>query len=226
MHIVQNVRQVANGSISKQSVADQFFSFTGSAFMPLWLQPGLIARSPNRGDRIEIVSFFGNPEQFPAEEIQSLTNNFASKGIQFHLKLRPDEWIDYTDTDITLALRSFGKNPHYNKPISKLVNAVLCNTLVIAGDESSNRYFRRKYFPELPIVSSQQELLIATDKLLANPAKAFEEIGACRERLGEINTLSLVKNWETLLVTASKYAQRWNRLNAAGRKVFFATRSL
>jgi hypothetical protein len=226
MHIVQNADQIANAKVSKQSVADRFFSFTSSLFLPLWLQPALIERSQDRGSKIENVSFFGNPEQFPANEIALLTEGLEKRGLQLQLKLTPDTWTDYSNTDITLALRSFGRKPYYHKPISKLVNAVLCNSLLIAGDESSSWYFRKKYYPELPIISSAEELLKAVDTLRANPESAFAHVQACKTRLADINTISLVREWESMLELSSGFFQRWQKLNPVSRELFFSLRSV
>lgn len=222
MHIVQNPYQTNNIKISKKSFFDRIFSFTNSSFISHWPQPSLITRDSNRGNKIENISFFGNKEQIPSDLILHLN----SKSINFKTHFEPSSWNNYKTTDIALAIRSFDNSPYYTKPYSKIVNSILSDTLIIASPESSSKYFKQKYYPELQIVSSEDDLEEAIDFIIKNPEASFEALRKCRTRIDELTEDGVLLKWiSTFDIAISKF-ESYKRSPRLYKSLFFIYRSL
>jgi hypothetical protein len=101
-----------------------------SFFMPHWPQPGLLVRDPQRGDRIERISYKGYvgnlSEEFRGPRWQRF---IKAQGLDFDDDAITDDafdhpiltrFHDYRDVDLVLAVRP---SATLHKPASKLVNA-------------------------------------------------------------------------------------------------------
>ncbi|MFO0999331.1 MAG: glycosyltransferase [Planctomycetaceae bacterium] len=116
-----------------------------------WPQPGLIARNPDRGDRIENVVYRGtmnnlwSPLQAPA-----FTQRLAEIGVNFVCDNCDDQknedryrlWQDYSDADLVLAMRDLTVYDERIKPATKLANAWLAGVPAILGPESAYQDLR------------------------------------------------------------------------------------
>ena len=221
MHIVQNPYQVNNFRASKKSVFDQLFQFTSTNFISHWPQPSLIPRDLNRGNKIQNISFFGNKEQIPDE----LINHLNAKFINFKTHFEPLTWNDYKTTDIVLAIRTFNDNPHYNKPFSKIVNAILSDSLVIAGTESSAKFFKKNYYPELPIVSSTDELIKVIDLIIENPEKSFNSLKDARSKISKFTEEGVLLQWIKILEIATLKYEKYKKSSSLNKNIFFKYRA-
>jgi hypothetical protein len=109
-----------------------------SSYLPLWPQPGLIPRDPERGDRFENLVFFGDPQNL-APELRD--PEFASRirgkfGIEFRMA-ESDRWHDYSQVDAVLAIRTFGSKPFLRKPATKLYNAWMAGVPFLGGADTA-----------------------------------------------------------------------------------------
>jgi hypothetical protein len=74
-------------------------------FLPFWPQPGLIARDPSRGSRLERIAYFGRTSSAPAWFYDpSWHLALASLGVVF--EIRDGCWFDYSQVDAVLAHRA------------------------------------------------------------------------------------------------------------------------
>ncbi|MBM3857407.1 MAG: glycosyltransferase family 1 protein [Verrucomicrobia bacterium] len=109
-------------------------------YIPHWPQPHLIPRHPERKNRFENIGFFGHDKNL-APELQ--THRWQQRlkkelGLDFKIK-RIEEWHDYSDVDCVIAIRNFSKEPHLDKPGTKLYNAWLAGVPFIGGNDSAYR---------------------------------------------------------------------------------------
>lgn len=125
LHLVQNKTQLS--------------TLPKSHFMPHWPQPHLMKRDPNRGDRFEHVVYFGSPFNISKELTTDTWCERLKKelGITFRFLDRSDSWHDYRHVDAVIAIRSFSKLIHHNKPAAKLYNAWLAGVPFIGGCDSA-----------------------------------------------------------------------------------------
>jgi hypothetical protein len=105
-----------------------------SHWIPHWPQPGLIPRSQGR-NRVKCVAYAGNPRNL-AGSASAWGAALKSQGIEFR-HLDSDNWNDYSGVDVLLAVRSFDKARHENKPPSKLLNAWHAGIPLVAGYDSA-----------------------------------------------------------------------------------------
>ena len=221
MHIVQNPFQINNFQASKKSVLDSLFNFATTNFVSHWPQPSLLKRKLHRGNLIENISFFGNKEQIPNE----LEDYLNSKSINFKAHFDPSTWNNYEHTDIVLAIRSFDEKPYYNKPFSKIVNATLAGCLVIAGAESSAKFYKDNYYPELPIVSSTDELIKAIDLIIENPQDSFNCLRNSRSKIKNFTEEGVLLQWISILEFAVKKFEDYRESSNFSKEIFYRYRA-
>ncbi|MEE9369571.1 MAG: glycosyltransferase [Pontiella sp.] len=122
-------------------------------YMPLYPQPGLIARSPER-EGVSNICFSGRIQNtFDVEhlkkDLQGMECRFVFKG--------EGEWQDMSDVDVLLGIRSLSTNSYDSKPSTKLLNAWHAGIPFIGGYDSGFEhigspginYLRVKTYDEL-----------------------------------------------------------------------------
>jgi hypothetical protein len=135
--------------------------------IPVWPQPGLIARDPGRGARIERMAYFGRTGTASAWLAEpGFHAALAQLGVQF--EIREDAWFDYSDVDLVLAHRMESPTMLQQKPASKLVNAWHAGTPALLGDEPAYRALRRSDLDYIA-VDRAQEVLSAVRRLRGDP---------------------------------------------------------
>ncbi|NJN00001.1 MAG: glycosyltransferase family 1 protein [Phormidesmis sp. RL_2_1] len=107
-------------------------------YIPHWIQPNLIPRSAERGDRVENVAFIGTRSNL-AKEFSSETwlQGLKDIGCNWLPIFEPERWSDYSNIDVVVAVRDFSGSPHDHKPASKLVNCWSASVPAILGPESA-----------------------------------------------------------------------------------------
>jgi hypothetical protein len=178
--------------------------------MPLWPQPGLVARDPARGDAIRRVAYKGflanlHPE-FHGERWRSF---LATRGIEWVVDARAYEagagteraaldWSDFSTVDLYLAVRPKEKKTDFSKPATKLANAWLAGVPALLGPEYAYREIRESELDYLE-VDSVAAAEAAVDRLIAEPAlyRAMVENGA--RRASEVDVPALVARWRRVL---------------------------
>jgi hypothetical protein len=105
-------------------------------------QPGLIARDPSRGSRIERVAYFGRASAGPAWFYDPVWHALlAGMGVVF--EIRDDRWFDYSDVDVVIAHRTESPTMLRQKPASKLTNGWLAGTPALLANEPAYASLRR-----------------------------------------------------------------------------------
>jgi hypothetical protein len=103
-------------------------------FIPLWPQPGLRPRDPDRGVRVETMAYFGRASLLPPWVRGSgLRRQLDALGVT--LRICEEAWHDYRDVDLVLSLRAESTLMLDFKPATKLYNAWLAGTPALLGDE-------------------------------------------------------------------------------------------
>ncbi|RQD56885.1 MAG: hypothetical protein D5R98_09690 [Desulfonatronovibrio sp. MSAO_Bac4] len=106
-------------------------------WMPLWPQPGLVKRDPQRGTKIKTCAFAGRPGNLLGGS-RLWVDALRKKGVAFQL-LEPQERGDLRHIDCLIGLRERKKKSSLfsNKPPSKLINAWLADIPFIGGNDSA-----------------------------------------------------------------------------------------
>ncbi len=124
IHIVQNSRHARR--------------LPGAVFMPLWPQPNLIPRSPQRGGSFERVAFLGDERNLAPELRAPAWQDALRRETGALLEIRgAAAWHDYHDVDAVVAVRDFRGAKQLHKPATKLYNAWLAGTPFVGGADSA-----------------------------------------------------------------------------------------
>lgn len=160
-----------------------------SYFVPHWPQPGIIPRAPDRGTRIENITFkggfgslhkaFRSREWHQFLETRGLTFEIASK----HTQRAVPRWHDYEHADLVLAVRPLHRDGggRSEKPASKLVNAWMAGVPALVGPEYAFQELRESPLDYVE-VASLPDAMTAIDALRKDPDRyqAMREHGLQR----------------------------------------------
>jgi hypothetical protein len=210
-------------------------------FIPLWPQPGLIARNPARGDRVERIAFKGNLDNVLSDlRSDEFKQRLASEGMVYELDAAntfdirepmQQHWHDYSEVDVVLALRPSGSRDHTHKPATKLYNAWIAGTPAILNSDYAYRELRQGPLDYLE-ASNAEQAFAALCRLKREPElfRAMVENG--RRRGAAFSPAALVQQWEHLLFEllpqrvrnpeSWRYGTRARRLRGVARKAKLA----
>lgn len=217
LHVVQNPHQ---------AIPRGFMTLWESHFIPHWPQPSIIPRNPNRGDTFENVTFLGNEVNLVQEfREQNWYDHLQDLGLKFQKRLNHDEWHNYSDIDVILAIRSFDRqNDWRGKPASKLYSAWHAGVPVILGCESAFQAERRSDLDYLES-TSLEEVISSLKKLRDNKElrRAMVENGWLRAK--ETQPDNMVARWQGFLtdVAVPSY-KNWCSMNHWQQQFFFDAR--
>ncbi len=119
IHIIQNQLQIKNKK---------------TYWVPHWFQPGLIPRELARNE-VMCVAYAGRLSMFAGKE-EELVEELRKIGLEFRV-LNKNNWNDFSEVDVLLAVRSFNKKIYRTKPPTKLFNAWFSEIPLIAGNDSA-----------------------------------------------------------------------------------------
>jgi hypothetical protein len=196
-------------------------------YVPLWTQPGLLPRSPSRGDEFTEVAFFGISDELdPSLTDPAWHEQLRRRGFNFRI---PDatEWNDYCEVDVVVAARSFAyPGQYWRKPPSKLFNAWLAGVPAILGRESAYRAERRSDLDFIE-VSSRHEIEDALERLRGDPDLRARMVDNGRKRAVEIDDVGLTRRWRRLLEDdAIPGYEAWTASSGASRRAWIARRAV
>jgi hypothetical protein len=202
---------VGEAEIADFEVVQNGFSVdrTSSFFIPLWPQPGLVPRDPDRGARIRSAVFKGFARNLhPAFASPEWSNALAVRGIEWiadaaeyagpQRAAEATGWESYRDVDLVVAVRPPDKKLHERKPATKLTNAWLAGVPAILGPELAYRELRRSDLDYME-VKSVPEALAAVDRLIREPALYAAMVENGRRRAEEFTVEAVRKRWVDLL---------------------------
>lgn len=197
-----------------------------------WPQPGLVARNPERGDRIENVVYRGGMVNLwkPLQK-QDFRQRLSALGVQ--LVLDDDSlpnsdryrlWQQYSDADLVLAVRDLTVYDERIKPATKLCNAWLAGAPAILGPESAYQGLRSD---DLDYIEARtcDDVIHAVERLKQNPRqyRAMRERAA--ERAPRFTADAVAKLWrDTLAGPVTDGFREWSRQSSATRLLKAALR--
>ena len=135
--------------------------------IPLWPQPGIKARRPERGDRVRRIGYFGRLAMAPRFfSDPAFHAEIAALGLEFV----PSEhdWQDYRDVDVVIAFRTAPPSVLRHKPVTKLSNAWLAGVPAIVGPEPAYLQLRRDEY-DMCVADDAAGVLAALTRLTREP---------------------------------------------------------
>lgn len=217
LHVVQN---------PYQSIQKRFMTLWESHFIPFWPQPSIIPRPSERGDIFENVMFLGNAVNLvPEFRDPSWYEELEKLGLKFRVKLNNDEWNDYSDTDVVLAIREFGQTSDWRgKPASKLYNAWHAGVPAILSYESAFRAERKSDLDYLE-ATTLTEVIAALKQLKEDRELRSAMVKNGRIRAAETSPDNMVKQWQTFLSEVAVPAyESWCGMSSWQQQMFFNAR--
>lgn len=186
-----------------------------SHYLPHWPQPGLLPRDSTRGNRFDVVSFFGHERNLAPEIVSpEWEQSLCGMGLEWQPILSTNHWLDpagidarvtdYRGVDVVVAVRSFEKREmrrtrsYCQKPATKLYNAWLAGVPAVLGIESAFRAERRSDLDYIE-VASVEEATEALRRLKADPALRTAMVSNGRQRAAEFKPESIVQAWRSFL---------------------------
>jgi hypothetical protein len=217
LHVVQN---------PYQAIPKRFMGLWESHFIPHWPQPSIIPRDPERGETFENVTFLGNAVNLvSAFQDQEWHDQLKDLGLKFQVKLNHNEWHNYSDADVILAIRSFSRqNDWQGKPASKLYSAWHAGIPAILGHESAFRAERKSELDYLE-ATSFEEVLSSLKKLRDNKElrRTMVENGWLRAK--ETQPDNMVVRWQNFLTNIAVPAYKtWCSIPRWQQNFFFDAR--
>ena len=174
-------------------------------FMPHWPQPGLLARDPARGDRIERIAYKGYVGNLAAEFRTPRWRDFlAAQGMVFENDAILDDssdhpiltsFHDYREVDLVLAVRP-GETRH--KPASKLVNAWHAGAPALLSPDYAYEEMRESPLDYLA-VSDLAEAQTALLRLRREPGLYRAMIEHGQRRAAAFTAEAITRRWAALL---------------------------
>jgi hypothetical protein len=196
VHIVQN-RDSARRDL--MTWGDRYLLPGQDYYMPHWPQPGLLARSPERGDRFENLGYFGlEANLLPKFKTKKWQEQLNDLGLSWLIVQEFDRWNDYSHVDAVVAIRSFKQTGFTWKPATKLFNAWHAGVPAILGCESAYQAERKSDLDYLE-VSTLEETLQAIRRLKDNVHLRQSMVKQGRIRAQETTQSFLTNRWTYLL---------------------------
>lgn len=214
VHIVQNPEDRVD------KVQEQFVD---SFFIPHWVQPLLIPRNKERGERFENIGYVGSDIELAAEfKEKSWKDVLKSMGFNWVMATTSDRWSDYGDLDALVAIRKCNsKSEELNfKPATKLYNSWHTGIPAILGVESAYRAERKSELDYIE-ANSPEEVIRALKRLRDDRELREKMVGNGRVRSEETKPMVLVNKWEDFLINVAIPAyDRWCNSEWARRRYF------
>lgn len=195
LHVVQN-----------QSQADLQHSF----WIPHWPQPGLIPRDPSRCG-VRQVAYSGE-WIWLAGRMSAWRSALERDGITL-CHLYRDNWNDYSEVDILLAIRSFDGRRFQNRPPSKLFNAWLAGVPLTGGFDSAFEQVGNPGVDYLK-VSSFEDALSAIRRFANDPELYVSIVRSGQSASRAFTRSRICEAWVRLL--CEPIAEKWRQWVASG----------
>lgn len=224
IHLFQNFEQINRPSI--RSMTDSVFTFTHIDFLPHWPQPKIRKRLSSREPKIKRIGYFGRKENLSKDIFDFLKDLCKKRGWEFVVVDNYLDWANYSEFDLCIAIRDFSKKDYTYKPFSKVLNSVLAGVPVISSKESSNCYFKYKYYKNLPIVSDLKELERVIFFIDKNYSSVIIDVEKSCVNLELNYEKDLLEKWANLLNNTMAYQDVWVNTTSMIRHLFFLSRSI
>lgn len=215
VHVVQNSADFQN----RQN------SLWRPYYIPHWLQPGLISRSPERGTLVENIAFIGTRSNLAKEFYDDKwTRALTDLGCVWHPLFSPAKWSDYSSIDAVVAVRSFDQQTYDHKPASKLVNCWRAGVPAVLAPESAFLSIQKSAL-DFQAVSSIEEAIAAINQLKEDPALYRAMVNNGLDRAQEFSDKKITEHWVKFFQTAIFPGyDRWVQASEVSRFLSFAQR--
>jgi hypothetical protein len=217
IHIVHNQMEYKN---SRNIIWNPYF-------IPHWPQPGIIARDPQRSNRIENIGFFGTghnlTEEFKSSDWAQALNKL---GCQWKWKRKPMEWNDYSEIDLIVAARSFDRFNYSHKPASKLINCWQAGVPGLLAPESAFITLKKSSLDFIE-VRSLQDVIYAISDLRRDPQRYRAMVENGYQRAQKFSTEAVAQAWEVCIENYLYPAyEEFQRKSRTARKLAYLNRIL
>ena len=224
-HIAHNPFQL-NPVFSPWITIDTPYTFAKTLYIDPWPIESIIKRPFDRGNVVKKISFHGNKVNSP-KEIQSsdFSKYLAERDMEIKFYFKPYEWNDFSETDLSICIRNFTSKPYYSKPFLKITNSLLANVPVVAGKESSSKYFNKNIL-KIPIISTYNDLLKFIDFIKDGKYDLYNQVAQFKKISERFNDRGIVLQWIQILKDIECGFSNWRNSNHFTRKSFFIVRDL
>jgi hypothetical protein len=186
-------------------------------WIPHWPQPGLRARSPDRGSRLVAAGYIGHDKELhPWFTSEEWSDYCRDRGLHWRLGSKSWEetregaggavWTGFEDLDVFIAVRP--RNGFaWSKPATKLVNAWLAGVPALLGREYGYGEIRRSPLDYVRL-ARPTDAMRTIDELIANPDlyDAMRRHG--RRRAAEFTTERITDRWVDVLTAITRTSGR------------------
>lgn len=170
-----------------------------SHLINLWPQPGLLPRDPARGDRIERLAYFGYHGNLnPAFRDPAFKRDLDQLGVEFILREDPQDWHNYQDLDLCLAVRGLSRYWIMTKPMTKLAHAWITGCPALMGPEPAYQYWGERgvdYFE----VETPSDVVKTVQMLKKEPHRYRRAIELGAQKAPHHNHAGVLKQWISAL---------------------------
>lgn len=207
LHVVQNQRQVGRRAL----------------WIPHWPQPGLIGRDPGRSG-VRTIGFAGVGCYRPGG-LRQWATRLAEIGCEL-VTLGPERWNDFSGVDVVLGIRRFGRHRFNRKPPTKLFNAWLAGTPLVAGHDSA---FEQVGHPgeDYLRVATMEEGMAAIAALKRDPSLYARLVDRGRHNAQRFTRGRIARDWEwacqeRFIPAMAEWRRRrvWQRVSWSGRVAY------
>lgn len=181
-----------------------------TAYIPHWVQPGLIKRHPDRKG-VSRVAYAGAPIKGNfAGTVEGWQELLEPHGIEFVL-LPEGRWHDLSTVDVLLGIRSFTKHPYHTKPPTKLFNAWHANIPFVGGHDSA---FKEVGTPgeDYLLAGTPEEAVAAVLRLRDNPSLYAALVERGQQMAHIFSEQKISRKWEEVLTgPVFRRYEKWKR---------------
>lgn len=169
------------------------------AYLPYWPVPGIIHRDSSR-QQLRTVAYAGRiGGRNLADDLLESSSSRLLSGLKFVI-IPPSAWHDMSCIDLLIAVRSFDRDLHRNKPPSKLFNSWLSGIPLLGGWDSAfssvgvagTDYVR---------VGSLREFNLALERLRDDSAYYDSVVSKGAMRRGEVTHDAIAQQWLSVIDT-------------------------
>lgn len=157
-------------------------------WMPLLPQRGLVARQPQRADRIETVALKVFPYNVPSWADSGFESRVGNLGMTLRIDTTPGEWRDFRDVDVTLcthgldSLTQADLQDARRKPPTKVINSWIGGAIPVCGDHIGYREITHDGVDALVVTESADGIVGALQRLRESAEAARRIRQAIHER--------------------------------------------
>jgi hypothetical protein len=188
-------------------VQNQSQQSENGTFIPLWPQPGLVARDPRRRG-VRSVGYAGQLFGGLAGNADEWKLELDSYDIEF-VPLSSGQWHDLSSIDVLVGIRSFDARPHNTKPASKLINAWHAHIPFIGGHDSAFMQIGRPGEDYL-LARTPQEAVYAVLRLRDDPELYSRLVRNGIRKAMQYTEQAIYEKWEsTILGPIMRRYERW-----------------